>query len=854
MKRLILVFFIHLFIGAISFGQNKWQWLNPQPSGYGCLKIIFTDRQDGFILNSNGDLLKTKDQGNSWSIFQNFPRATCLSMADSTGVIACNTGAIYTSTDNGNSWDSAHLGANNQFQFVNVVSRDSFFVSASSGLIYATADGGRTWDSLNTNAQINCISFVNSMIGFAGSNNSGILKTTDGGKTWNESQQVNFGPSSILAIQFLNADTGYVFRQYDSLLVTHDGGISWQTYNGYQSMYALDFINSVIGYMGGEDGALYRSTDGGVNWSSISPPGEFLDNYDINSIYFISADTGFAVANLGRIIKTTDSGQTWTAYSPVYTPISSVSFGSASTGYATTRNYIFKTIDSGMTWKPLSLTTGTDFGSSSVFKYAHFTSADTGYVISSEYVTAHKTTDGGQTWTSVVPTGSGYEDVLGANYPDSATDILSLGTAQVETKDLGATWSTLWAAQYYGQNFGDIFYLNKTTAFGVNNSQLYKTTDGFQTWTSVFTNPFGYSFTSIWFVNQQKGFVTDEEALIYVTNDGGNTWQQVPFTDGTLGDTFNSTIRFFNEQVGYFTTGNTFGPGSYGRTYKTLDGGTSWQLSYPIGGASITFTPDSNVIIAGYGGTILKSSIKGWQLDSFSIQSNYSCGEILTASVGISLGEIDSIQFVVSHAGNIVQTINFNPGYVNNNRVSFTSVATGLTQGTEYTVSIRFLYNGIFVYKDSLDFIAQAFPAPVVYDSSGVLLSSAVSGNQWFLNGTAIAGATDQRLTPKTTGTYTVQIKQDSCTSPMSSPLKFITNDLGVLVNPNPVKDYLYLSNTQNRILTLNIMDMTGRTVTPNIPYTGSAVYVNNLSPGVYIVHIQDENSKQTGNILFLKL
>jgi photosystem II stability/assembly factor-like uncharacterized protein len=854
MKRLFLVSFIHLFISVFSFGQNRWQWLNPQPSGYGCIKIVFTDRQNGLILNNNGDLLKTTDQGNSWNIFQNFPRASCMSIADSTAVIACFTGAIYISSDNGNSWDSSHLVSNDQLQFANVVSRDSFFVSTGSGLIYSTGDRGKTWTSLNANAQINCISFVNSMIGFAGSNNSGILKTTDGGKTWNESQQVNYGPSSILAIQFLNADTGYASREYFDLLVTHDGGLSWQVYNGHETMYAIDFFNSDIGYLGGEDGALYRSTDGGINWASVSPPGGFRDNFDINSMYFISAGTGFAVGNLGRIIKTTDSGQTWNSYSPTYTPITSVSFGSASTGYATNWNNIFKTTDSGLTWIPLSLTTGTDYGSSSIFKYAHFTSADTGYVISSEYVTAHKTTDGGQTWTSVVPTGYGYEDVPGACYPDSGTDILSLGTAQVETKDLGATWNTLWTAQFYGQSFTNIFYLSKTIAFAINNSQLYKTTDGFQTWNSVLTNALGYSFTSIWFVNPQKGFVTDDESQIFVTNDGGNTWEQVPFTGSFIGDTFNSTIRFFNEQVGFVTTGNSFGPGSYGGTYKTVDGGKTWQLSYPIGGSSIEFTSDSNVIIAGYGGTILKSPVMGWQLDSFSIQPNYACGEIMTASIGISLGEIDSIQFVVSRAGNIIKTMNFNPGNLKNDRISFSTVATGLTQGTDYTVSIRFLYNGIFIYRDTLEFIAQGLPAPFFYDSSGVLISSAASGNQWFLNGTAIADSTNQRLTPKITGTYTVQIKQDSCISPMSSPQKFISNDLGVQVNPNPVKDYLYLSNTQNRTLILNIKDMTGRTVTQNIVYTGFPVYVNNLSPGVYIVHMQDENNKQTANILFLKL
>jgi photosystem II stability/assembly factor-like uncharacterized protein len=622
-------------------------------------------------------------------------------------------------------------------------------------------------------------------------------------------------------------------------------------------MYTIDFVNSRLGHMGGTDGALYRSVDGGANWTSISPPNGFKYAYDISSLDFISADTGFAVGFLGRIMKTTDSGQTWVSYSPTYSGISSVTFGSPSTGYATNGSYILKTTDTGRTWNTLGLSTGTDFGSSSAFKYAHFTSADTGYVISNHYVEVHKTSDGGQSWTTLNPAGAGYEDVPGVSYPDPKTDILSLGTLLVETKDGGNSWNSLWSAQYSNQYFANIFYVNATTAYATSFStnQLYKTTDGFQTWNLVFTNSLGYSITGIWFVNPQKGFITDDETEIFMTNDGGNTWQSVPFAESFIYDTFNSTIRFFNEQVGYLTNGNIFGPGSYGRIYKTVDGGQSWQLSYKIGGSSISFTPDSNVVIAGFGGTILKSPIKGWQIDSFTVNTNNSCGEILSASIGAALSEVDSIQFVITGPGGSTSLISTNPVLIKNNRATCVSVINDLTPDSTYSARVKFLYNGTYVYSNPLNFVARGFPAPYIYDSAGVLLSSSPFGNQWYLNGTAISGASQQQWAAKTSGNYTVQVTQDNCTSPMSIPLKFIANNLGIIIYPNPSKDYFYIMNTQNRTLSINIRDITGRLVTSHsLNYSGTAINVNKLSQGEYIVNIWDEKSHQTTNILFLKL
>ena len=157
MKKLLLLLSCYLLLNAKSFAQHDWQWLNPQPTGYACLKVVFTDHQTGYILNSNGDLVRTKDQGAHWEVTDNFPNASIMEIADSTGVIAANDGSVYVSSDNGKSWHPAAGIANMQFLNISIVSRDTFFLSTRPGIIYMTGNRGLSWVTLNCNNQINCI-------------------------------------------------------------------------------------------------------------------------------------------------------------------------------------------------------------------------------------------------------------------------------------------------------------------------------------------------------------------------------------------------------------------------------------------------------------------------------------------------------------------------------------------------------------------------------------------------------------------------------------------------------------------------------------------------------------------------
>jgi hypothetical protein len=59
-------------------------------------------------------------------------------------------------------------------------------------------------------------------------------------------------------------------------------------------------------------------------------------------------------------------------------------------------------------------------------------------------------------------------------------------------------------------------------------------------------------------------------------------------------------------------------------------------------------------------------------------------------------------------------------------------------------------------------------PTPTITNNGGVLTSSAATGNQWYLNGTIIPGATGQTYTPTANGVYTVKVTLNNCASPIS--------------------------------------------------------------------------------------
>jgi len=160
----------------------------------------------------------------------------------------------------------------------------------------------------------------------------------------------------------------------------------------------------------------------------------------------------------------------------------------------------------------------------------------------------------------------------------------------------------------------------------------------------------------------------------------------------------------------------------------------------------------------------------------------------------------------------------------------------------------------------------QKPPTPtIVRDSAGNLTSNYSTGNQWYKDGVAIAGATDIKYKPLVNASYTVTTVQNGCASLKGTSYFFLVTDIinlednqFIKVMPNPYVSNLYLNFFLIKYNTLNadIFDFsTGRMVAnrKNLN-SGSNLDVATLSSGIYIVKVYSTDFKMTYTFKIVKL
>ena len=138
--------------------------------------------------------------------------------------------------------------------------------------------------------------------------------------------------------------------------------------------------------------------------------------------------------------------------------------------------------------------------------------------------------------------------------------------------------------------------------------------------------------------------------------------------------------------------------------------------------------------------------------------------------------------------------------------VGFTSTLQNPTvTPTVTTLYIAIVTSDVCTSSDSVTVtVNQSPPTPIITATGDTLISSASSGNQWYFDGTAIPGATNQVLIATQDGYYTVQVTDNNgCVSPMSASYYYsgpegITakENSSLSIYPNPSNGIVKLSGT----------------------------------------------------------
>lgn len=250
------------------------------------------------------------------------------------GWIVNGGGEIYRTTDGGQSW-TLQTTVPNYLRSVGFATRLKGWAGALYGppLLYATVDAGATWTPVLNIPDpqptgICGLSVVNDSVAYGCGRYDGppatMIKTTDGGVTWTSWDMAAYA-TALIDCHFFDelhgfavGGTGSFGQRHAVVLSTDDGGITWQTRHvtnrpGAEWCWKITFPTPTTGYVAieREDRAAFsyilKTTNRGLDWTELP----FVDTYDEEGIGFATESLGWVGGWTGPTYETTDGGASW---------------------------------------------------------------------------------------------------------------------------------------------------------------------------------------------------------------------------------------------------------------------------------------------------------------------------------------------------------------------------------------------------------------------------------------------------------------------------------------------------------------------------------------------------------------
>jgi len=263
------------------------------------------------------------------------------------------------------------------------------------GTLYRTVDGGLTWETFTTPFSGGSLHFVDANNGWmmadlgvgAGSMAVSIFQTSDGGKTWERT----YTNDPNLA----EASDTLPLGGIKNLILPLDAETAW--------------VGGVV-YAPGQT-YLFRSDDGGKTWFNINlvlPENSAESELSMQGMVFVSPTNGLLALRITSetpqtvVYTTEDGGNTWSQLPVAFEGYGILETPSASEMIFYTADQFYVTKDAGVTVQ--QVTPEIKFGDSIIDM--SFANSQTGWVITaspSNERTLYKTTDGGATWTPLIP-------------------------------------------------------------------------------------------------------------------------------------------------------------------------------------------------------------------------------------------------------------------------------------------------------------------------------------------------------------------------------------------------------------------------------------------------------------------
>lgn len=693
----------------------------------------------------------------------------------------------------GQSWYTLSIAASPIDKNVVVVGGVNIWRSPNSGVSWALNAHWQGSGAPYVHADIHELDFLPGTGTYFAATDGGLSKTVSNGSSWTDlSNGIQVAEMYRLGCSVTNP-TLVIQGWQDNGCSTWSAG-TWKKVLGGDGMEAfIDWSNASIMYGESQNGNFKVSTNAGTSWTTITTG--------------ISAETGAWVTPWGQ------------------DPVNS------QTIYAGKRN-MWKSTNRGTTWATIS-----NFTSGTINQFA-VAPSDPNYIYAAAGSVLKKTTNGGTSWATITGSLSG-----------------NISYVAVDPNDPNKVWVS-------------ISGFNAT-------SKVYKSLNGGTTWTNITMNLPNIPANCI--VNDS---LTGGKDGVYVGTDLG-----VYYTDTTLTQWIpygNGLPNVIVDELEIHYGSGKLRAATYGRglwetslintslapaanfkgdkmlgcpgvavqfTDMSTNNPTSWNWSFPNGTPSASTSQNP----------LITYTVAGTYNDVKLVATNASGSDSTTrySYIGISPG----IQATTSPAGSLTvcatsQVINSSYGasykwFPNGQTNNFLNATVSGT----YSVAVTDMF-GCKDTSAAVFLTILAPPAtPTITVNGDTLTSSPALSYQWYLNGTAISGATLQTYVGTPGGSYYVVVTDaNGCTKQSATVLSSIKENnlsgVNMILSPSPNNGTfsLDITLTEQRKLTAEVMDVTGRVIYARdlgkVSLNQREVFSLQLSKGLYFISLKSEEGR----------
>ena len=315
-------------------------------------------------------------------------------------------------------------------------------------------------------------------------------------------------------------------------------------------------------FVGGFNGTLLASTNGGLTWRTANQGLQGTDAF--YQIAFSTPLNGVALSSEDQNLRTTDGGLTWTPIPGLTAQLREMEWVSPTVGFAGGSGALFKTLDGGATFTLKSGYPTCPYIWGMAFKDGNVGIAGGGFSGGANGM--FKTTNGGTTWTR--------------KYTGDCNTILHMGGTEwlsidrkvvIRSTNDGETWLPIGFCELGLAQMVKVGTSGRLAGVSVYGAVSISDNNG-ASWTTTLL-PIGNVGVGEWdihFADSYSGIVTGQGGTIYLTHDGGLSWQRL--TSGFAAGI--KDLKMFDANLGVAVA-------DFGYILQTANGGGFWKLMKP---------------------------------------------------------------------------------------------------------------------------------------------------------------------------------------------------------------------------------------------------------------------------------